>query len=77
MDPGNGLKLITPKITGLDNALENSENTTVSELATVTCTFFLKYTGKVVDNNSKNIGYMQPGGSVNSQNGMPLGNLLK
>ena len=40
--PGKGLKLIIPKITGLDNALENSEKVTVSELATLICIFFLK-----------------------------------
>ena len=41
---------MTPKITGFESALLNSEYVTVSELATDTDTFFLKYKGSVVDN---------------------------
>ena len=49
--PCNGEKLTIVSNTGLDKAFENSAKVTVSELATLTCTFFLKYTGKFVDNN--------------------------
>ena len=47
--PFNGAKSIIPRITGLERALVNSLNVTVSELATVTCTFFLRYTGRLVE----------------------------
>ncbi len=51
IEPGIGEKLTTVSSTGFDNAFENSAKVTVSELATLTCTFFLRYTGKLVDNN--------------------------
>ncbi len=50
IEPGIGEKLTTVSNTGLDRALENSAKVTVSELATLTCTFFLRYTGRFVDN---------------------------
>ena len=40
--PPRGWKFTTPRITGLDSALVNSEKITVSELATVICIFFLR-----------------------------------
>jgi hypothetical protein len=42
MEPGIGEKLTIVNSTGLDRAFENSANVTVSELATLTCTFFLR-----------------------------------
>ena len=47
--PLSGEKLMIPSILGLDSALVNSLKVTVSELATVTCTFFRRYTGRFVD----------------------------
>ena len=47
--PFKGAKLMIPNKTGFDSALENSLNVTVSELATVTCTFLRRYTGRFVE----------------------------
>ena len=49
--PFKGLKSTIPKITGLDRALVNSEKVTVSELATCTCIFLRRYTGRLVEIN--------------------------
>ena len=51
MLPLNGCIPTTPKRTGLERALENSEYITDSELTTSTCTAFRKYAGRLVDSN--------------------------
>ncbi len=49
MLPPRGSKATIPSMLGLDSAFVNSLNVTVSELATVTCAFFLRSTGRFVD----------------------------